>query len=285
MGHRGNFELRLPPPIRSASHPLARQTRALSKGIRERREEGLFLVEGLLRVTEALDADAPLVWLLAAADALEDGQVVALVERAHAAGVPVQPVQSSLLSRLAPSSSGSPMLAACRLPAACDDPSALLDTLGEDLIVATLGVQDPGNLGTLVRSALAFGAAGLISADGADPWNPKAVRASAGTIHRMPVGRAGDGAGLLALLRERGVRTVAALAHGGRDPSEVDWRGRVALLLGAEVAGLPPDATEGANCVTIPLQQNVESLSVAVAGSILLALASLERSTPRRGQR
>lgn len=277
--------MRLPPQIRSASHPLARQARALSRGVSERRDEGLFLVEGALRVTEALDADAPLVWLLTATDVLEDVRTVALVERAHAAGVPVQPVQSSLLSRLAPSSSGSPMLAACRLPTACDDPSALLDTLGEDLIIATLGVQDPGNLGTLVRSGLAFGAAGLIAADGADPWNPKAVRASAGTIHRMPVARAGDGTGLLALLRERGVRTVAALAHGGRDPSEIDWRGRVALLLGSEVAGLPPIATEGANCVTIPLQQTVDSLSVAVAGSVLLALCSLDRSIPRHGHR
>jgi TrmH family RNA methyltransferase len=103
------------------------------------------------------------------------------------------------------------------------------------------------------------------------------VRASAGAIHRLPVARA-EGAesdpALVDGLRRGGWRLVAAVPRGGLDPAEVDWSGRVALLLGAEVAGLPPELVERADAVTIPMAPGVESLSVPVAGSILLALAA-----------
>ncbi len=265
----------LPAPIRSASHPLARQARALGRGARHRREEGLFLVEGPRGIAEALDARAPLVWLLVA-----DGRVerhFALVERALAAGIPVQPVKDTLLDRISPTEHGQGLLAAARLPAGHGDGAAVLREAGERPAVVLLGVQDPGNTGALVRSALAFGAGGLVAAGGADPWNEKAVRASAGAIHRLPVARLGNAEGLAGLLAADGRRAILAETRGGRAPDRVDWSGRIALLVGPETGEIPAEVREAAAPVTLPLAPGVESLSVPVAGSILLWILSRAR--------
>jgi TrmH family RNA methyltransferase len=274
---RSRVPLNLPPPLRSASHPLARQARALGRAARQRREEGLYLVEGPRSIAEALAAGAPVVWLLVASDATDSTEPAALAERALQAGIPVQPVLPGLLARLCSSSSGGSLLAACRLPPDCDEPAAPLAGGGPDLLLVTHGIQDPGNLGTLMRSALAFGASRVLAAGGADPWNPKVVRASAGAIHRLRVARAGDDLELSPLLLGHGFRIVAASPRGGAAPERVPWTGRVALLLGAEVAGLPEPLPAETELVTIPTEPSVESLSVAMAGAILLREASRAR--------
>ena len=268
----------LPPPIRSSSHPLARQARALARGPRQRREEGLFLVEGPRGLAEALDAGAPLVWVLVADGRRERWS--GLLARCLDAGVPVQPVRDTLLERVSPTPHGQGILAAARLPADHADVSSVLSRAGERPLVVLLGVQDPGNLGALVRSALAFGAGGLLAAGGADPWNEKAVRASAGAIHRLPVVRLPGPDPVPGLLEADGRRAVLAETRGGRDPVEVDWSGRLALLLGPETGEVPPAVREAAEAVTIPLAPGVESLSVPVAGSILLhVLARIRRGS------
>ncbi len=265
----------LPAPIRSASHPLARQARALGRGPRRRREEGLFLVEGPRGLEEALDAGAPLVWVLAASGRVP--RFGELLERCLAAGVPVQPVADALLGRISPTEHGQGLLAAVRLPRDREDPGGILLRAGDRPAVVLLGVQDPGNLGALVRSALAFGAGALLAAGGADPWNEKAVRASAGAIHRLPVARGPDAGDLADLLRRDGRRAILAETRGGRPPDRVDWSGRVALLVGPETGEIPPEVRETALPVTLPLAPGVESLSVPVAGSILLWILSRAR--------
>ncbi len=261
----------LPAPLTSASHPLARQLRALGRGVRERREEGLFLVEGPRGLEEALDAGAPLAWALFAAGRTGRPPLDGLIARCLSAGVPVQPVQDALLERLAPAEHGPGAAAACALPAMADAPGPLL--AARRLVVVAWEIQNPGSVGALVRSAAAFGAAGLVAAGGADPWGPKAVRASAGAIHRLPCARTEHGAALLEPLAAAGRRLVAAVARGGAAPAAVDWSGPVTLLLGSEVAGLPPELEARAQRVTIPTTGTVESLSVPIAGSILLHAA------------
>lgn len=265
--------MELPRPIRSASHPLALQARALDRGARQRREEGLFPVEGPRGVAEALDAGADLVWALVATSRIERPDLRELLERCLAAGVPVQPVRDDLLGRITPAEHGPGLLGACRLPAGADRPAVVLDRPGDGLVPVLWEIQDPGSTGTLVRSAAAFGAAGVLAAGGADPWNPKAVRASAGAVHRLPVARAAGVEDLTDVLREAGYRLVAAVPRDGRPPEQADWSGRVALLLGGEVRGLPDEALATAEPVTIPTSGLVESLSVPIAGSILLAAA------------
>lgn len=269
--------MRLPPPIASASHPLARQARSLDKGVRERRDEGLFLVEGPRGVAEALDAGADLVWVLVASGRAEREPFASLALRCLDAAIPVQPVRDAILEKLAPAEHGPGLLGACRLPRDADRADSVIAKAKAGFAVVTWGIQDPGNLGTLVRSALAFGATGFVAVEGADPWSPKAVRASAGAIHRLPVARGAADDDPCGRLLDAGVRLVAAVAVGGQAPEKIDWRGPVALVLGAEVRGLPDDIVERATVVTIAISPAVESLSVAIAGSILLAQAAARR--------
>ena len=267
------------PIVKAMSHPRAALARDLARGVRERRAAGLFLVEGPRGLSEALDAGVRLAFALVAAGRADRSPAREIVERCRGAGIPVEWVQDALLERIAPSETPTGLLAACPLPAGCDDPGPVL-AAAEGLVVLAVRIQNPGSIGTLVRSAAAFGAAGLVAAGGADPWGPKAVRASAGAIHRLPVARA-EGAetdpSLLDALDREGYRLVAAVPRGGLDPAEVDWSGRVALLLGAEVAGLPAELVDRAEAVTIPMAPGVESLAVPVAGSVLLALAAADR--------
>jgi TrmH family RNA methyltransferase len=147
---------------------------------------------------------------------------------------------------------------------------------GNPLVVVAGGLQDPGNLGTLVRSAEAFGATGMMLLPGTvSLWNAKTLRASSGSAFRLPV-VAVNAADAFAALRAEGVRVVAAVARDG--DSEADLRGPSALLVGNEGAGLPGEwIAQAAARVTIPLPGAVESLNAAIAGSLLLYDAMRQR--------
>lgn len=150
------------------------------------------------------------------------------------------------------------------------------------LILVACGLQDPGNLGTLVRSAEAFGATGVLTTPGTvNAWNQKALRASVGSIFRVPVVSAtlDEVAGL----RARGLRLLAAVGaqeHGVVAAQDIDLAGPCALLIGNEGQGLGPEWMEVADGqVMIPCPGAVESLNAAVAGSLLLYEASRQRSS------
>jgi RNA methyltransferase, TrmH family len=144
------------------------------------------------------------------------------------------------------------------------------------LVVIAAGLQDPGNLGTLVRSAEAFGATGMILLPGTvSLWNAKTLRASSGSAFRLPVvGLPADDA--FNALRDQGVRILAAVPRDG--DSEADLRGPSALLIGNEGSGLPEAWIAQADArVTIPFAGEVESLNAAIAGSVLLYEAMRQR--------
>jgi TrmH family RNA methyltransferase len=144
------------------------------------------------------------------------------------------------------------------------------------LVMIAAGLQDPGNLGTLVRSAEAFGATGMILLPGTvSMWNAKTLRASSGSAFRLPVlALTADAA--FATLRDLGVRIFAAVARDG--DSEADLRGPSALLVGNEGSGLPEAWIAQADArVTIPFTGAVESLNAAIAGSVLLYDAMRQR--------
>jgi TrmH family RNA methyltransferase len=168
--------------------------------------------------------------------------------------------------------------------------SVLDDAMGSGesapLILIAVGLQDPGNLGTLVRSAEAFGAAGVLTTPGTvSAWNQKALRASVGSVFRVPVVAvtASDIEGL----KQRGVRLIAALGPDGADviaAQEMDFSGACAVMIGNEGAGLGAEWISMCDArVTIPCPGNVESLNAAVAGSLLLYEASRQRATRRYG--
>jgi RNA methyltransferase, TrmH family len=144
------------------------------------------------------------------------------------------------------------------------------------LVILAGGLQDPGNLGTLVRSAEAFGATGMILLPGTvSLWNAKTLRASSGSAFRLPVVALAVGDAFHAL-RDHGVRILAAVARAG--DGETDLRGPTALLIGNEASGLPEDWIARADArVTIPFTGAVESLNAAIAGSVLLYDAMRQR--------
>lgn len=147
------------------------------------------------------------------------------------------------------------------------------------LVVVLVAVQDPGNVGTVIRAAEGFGASGAIVATGsADPWQQKSLRASAGSALRLPVLTGVQAARAMAQLRVAGFTLVAAASGEGEFPSRVDLRGPVALLIGNEGAGLPAEVLRSANVrVRIPLAEQVESLNAAMAASVLLYEAARQR--------
>lgn len=153
------------------------------------------------------------------------------------------------------------------------------------LAVVLAEIQDPGNVGTIVRSAEGFGATGVISTRGtADPWSPKALRASAGAALRLPVLRGMAISVLLVQLRIAGVKIYATSAvsttaadHFGVS-TEADLREPAAIFIGNEGAGLPAEMKRAADAViAIPILANVESLNAAVAASIVLYEAAKQR--------
>jgi TrmH family RNA methyltransferase len=133
-----------------------------------------------------------------------------------------------------------------------------------------VGVADPGNLGTLLRTAEAVGAVELVVGEGtADPWAPKVVRASAGSVWRVPLHH-GPVDAVLADLGASGVRRVGTAGAGGVAPHRLDLTGPVALVLGSEAHGLPDEVADGIDSwASLPMEGAVESLNVAVAGSVL----------------
>jgi RNA methyltransferase, TrmH family len=149
-------------------------------------------------------------------------------------------------------------------------------------VVALAGLQDPGNLGTIMRSAEAFGSAGIILGEGTvSPLNAKAVRASAGSIFRLPVVVAPLAAGsedVVAKLRAKSVRLIATSSHKGTPLDQADLTGPLAIFIGSEGSGLPR-ALMGQmdETVAIPHAPQVESLNAGVAGSIILYESARQR--------
>jgi TrmH family RNA methyltransferase len=142
------------------------------------------------------------------------------------------------------------------------------------------GVQDPGNAGVMLRTAEAFGASGAIFLKGSvNPFNPKAVRASAGSLFRLPFLTAEEAA-VLAEIRTRNLPVYAALPRASRSVSECDFRGPAVFVIGSEGRGVRPSIALASNAVRIPTM-GVESLNAATAAAILLYEARRQRTDGR----
>jgi TrmH family RNA methyltransferase len=163
---------------------------------------------------------------------------------------------------------------------------ALTDALLPEpaLLVISAGVQDPGNLGTIARSAEAFRATGILLGERTvSAWNWKAIRASAGSMFRLPTVKV-ELAAALQEVKNRGIRVLATSSHRGTLISDSDLRGPVALMVGSEGAGLSKDLLAQADeIVAIPQSAKVESLNAGIAASIVLYEAARQRSnSPQR---
>jgi TrmH family RNA methyltransferase len=246
--------------------------RALAKGMTR---EGWLAVEGPFLVEEALAA-APAVRttsLLIAERSL--AKFARLMEQLPAEAEAVQ-VPDRLFEQVAQTQHPQGIAALVELP------PHNLDTLlaGRDLLLlVACGVQDPGNLGTLMRSAVAFGASALLTLqETVCPFNPKVVRSSAGAIFRLPILAGLAPKELLDRLRPARVRIVAADRHSPSPLHEADLKGSLAILVGREASGLPSEIARAASQrLSIPIRKKVDSVNAATAGGIFLYEAARQR--------
>ena len=200
------------------------------------------------------------------------------VSSARAAGVSVAMLADGVLEKVA--DAVTPQGCAAIAPAT---PMGLSDISFEGLVLILDDVRDPGNLGAVARVAEAAGCSALVlTGSPVDPFGPKALRGSTGSMFRLPVVEAGPIAPLLEVLVGRGVVTVATSSHEGEDFAAFDWPGSVAIVLGNEATGL--DATSMERCthrITIPIAATVESLNLSVTAGVL-AFAAVRRLTAQR---
>ncbi len=257
------------------THPVIRRVRALRRDARRREEEGVFLAEGIHLAQEALRAGAGVELALVSSllDRVPEGREIRLgLEKGD---IPIEETSESLLDSLQDARSPQPILLVVRR--IFRDP-VLEGRPGVPLIVVAHGVQDPGNLGSILRTAHAAGATGFIATgDGADLYHPRAVRATMGSIFRLPAWTADPGR-VLDALRERGIARVAADAATGVAYDRRDFRAPTALFLGREGSGLPRELVERLDgAVRIPLHPGVDSLSVGAAAAVLLFEAARQR--------
>lgn len=240
-----------------------------------RERHGLYLLEGPRAIEDALARGAKLTWLVA------DGAGEREVERWLAAGLVPEAIAlyraaEGELARLADTTTPQGVLAVGERPAEGLAALSAISAPG-DVVLLVDGVQDPGNLGTLLRTLAAVGGAAAICCKGTvDPFNPKALRGSAGAALWLAVARGVERRAAAVWCAERGVAIVALAAGGvdlfsGRSPAGPLPAGPLALAVGGEAAGLSPEILEAAAVVAgIPMDPGVESLSAAVAGSIAL---------------
>ncbi|HLA77510.1 MAG TPA: RNA methyltransferase [Vicinamibacteria bacterium] len=263
----------VPETIRSRANPLVKRLRALaSEG-----DPRLALIEGEKLVREALGAGLRLEEV-AVTPSFDSGHALAAELRLR--GIPVRVVESGVFPALSPAEASQGIVAVAGRPQF--EESAVLGTAAPLLLVA-VGVQNPGNLGGLLRTAEAAGATGALLTEGcADPFSWKALRGSMGSAFRLPHLRRMPVAEALDLLATRGVRVLAADGEGRLAFDQADYRGPIAILLGSEGSGLPAEARRrAALSVRIPMAGAVESLNVGVAAALLLYQAARQRGSIR----
>lgn len=249
--------------LTSLQNPLVKQIRKLHSS-RERHSQDLLLLEGTHLLEEAYAADYPLVTLCFT----EKWQTTHfdLWEKACQKCVRAELVSEEVLSALATTVQPDGVVATAKRN------YQVKEIPFSGLVLALETVQDPGNLGTIIRTAAAAGASGLwLSKGSVDLDNPKVMRATAGQWFRVPMTVSENLKNTVENARNAGMQIVATLPGAAKTYWEVDWQKPSLILLGNEGAGLSEELAAMADIqVNIPLSPNVESLNVAIASALLL---------------
>jgi TrmH family RNA methyltransferase len=262
-------------PITSKDNNAVKHLRSLSEP-KYRKKEKTFLLEGLKMVEEAL-RDNLGVKTVVAAPSLVQHHGKGVLKLAESKGIDILWVSERLMDALSESKTPQPVMAEVTMKQHSEE--ALL--AGESgLIVVAHQLQDPGNLGTIIRTAEAVGASGLaITQNTVDPYNAKAVRASMGSILRLPVVPIGDIALFIKQCKQKGFQTAATVLTGEQTHFDVDLRKPTAVVLGQEGGGLPQDIMSDIDLrVRIPMAATIDSLNVATAAAVILYEAMRQRS-------
>jgi TrmH family RNA methyltransferase len=258
--------------IASRHNPIVARYRSAARG----EAADVVLLDGVHLVVEALEAGIPLHDIAVVNDATGRGDVQAAIRALVDRGVEFVTVSASVIDAISPVRSSSPIVALASRPPT-DEPR--LYRSAAPLVIIAADVQDPGNVGAIVRVAEAAGATGVVAAGAsADPLGWKALRGSMGSALRLPLTGPSDLGAAIAGARRHRCRIVATVARGGRSVFEVDYTGPVAILIGGEGAGLPESIAACADeRVTIPMQPPVESLNAAITAALVVYEAHRQR--------
>ena len=234
-----------------------------------RRRQGRFLVEGLQILHMALDAHATPLEVFYCEDFFTSKEAYTLLRRLEEAGATLIPVTPHVLESLSERQTPQGIVATfALLEHDWDD----IRWSGQSLVVVLDRLQDPGNLGTLIRTADAVGASGVVLIEPCvDPFDPKTVRGSMGSIFNIPLVRVQDVPEAFQRLADAKARIVGTDVRQGVLWGEGLWQGNVALVLGNEARGLSKDVREHVQAYArLPIAGKAESLNVAVAGGVFM---------------
>jgi TrmH family RNA methyltransferase len=268
-------------PALGPRHPAVQQLRRLARRRSARLASGTFVIDGPVLVGDALDAGLALTEAFVDVDAADE-RVAAVAARLRADGVPVRELAAGVLASAVDTVTPHGLAAVAHRPAPVDpaaDPRAERSPAAAPFVLVLAGVGDPGNAGTLLRTAEAAGVTAVVAAAGSvDLFGPKTVRSSAGSLFRLPVAEGAAPGPTREALTAAGVTVLGTRAEGGTPYDRADLRRPLALVLGSEAHGVGPEwAALVDEWVMIPMAGGAESLNVAMAGTVVCFEAARQR--------
>jgi TrmH family RNA methyltransferase len=235
------------------------------------------MVEGIHLVSEAIQAGL-LDRVIYSDKILETSEGKSLIGKIISSGIPNEEANEKVIRHLSDVETPQGIIASVK-PKAVDIGS--LFESSEPLIVVACGIQDPGNLGTIIRTADAAGCSGIILTQGTvNPYNDKVIRASSGSIFHLNIVKIDDIIEVVSALKRRGIKVISTLVGAEKEYYSVDYSGPVAVIIGSESRGLPAEIERLSDVsVSIPMIGEAESLNAAVSCAIVLYEALRQRRT------
>lgn len=245
--------------ITSKDNPLIKLVSSLQTSSKARRENGLFVLEGLRICRDALENDIVFEKLIVSKTAFEKQkeQVEIFGNKAKKSYI----LADSLFEKICDTNSPQGIIVLAQIPKAAEK----IDVCGK--YIALENLQDPANLGAVSRTAEALGISGIILSSGCDPFAPKSLRASMGTLLRMPLFQVKD---LIEFIKDNGLKSFGCVVDDTAKPiTDVKFCGGTVVIIGNEANGLTDYTKSNVDsCITIPMSGNAESLNAAVAAAI-----------------
>ena len=265
--------------ITSRQNPIVQRCRDLAR--RRPASSDEVLLDGMHLVSEALNAGLAVTTALVSARVLASDEGVALGHRLERAGAALYKASDPAIEAASPVRTSTGIVVIARV---ASTPARTVWTPAPALVVGVTGVQDPGNVGAILRAAEAAGATGAIVTEGsADPLGWKALRGSMGSALRLPLMLGATVSAACREARRLGVVVAATTPLDGQDLYQTDLRAPTMVLIGGEGAGLLDEVVTGADVrIRIPMHHPVESLNAAVAAGVILFEAQRQRRTPAR---
>jgi len=262
----------MPNRITSRQNPIVNRYRAVAKG----HVDGMMLLDGVHLLQDALAAGIEIEHAAIDVGAAERSDISRLAAQLHAQRVETVTATAPVMGAMSPVHSPTGIVAIGRRP---NRDVGDFYQGSAPLVVIANDIQDPGNLGAIVRVAEAGGASSVLAAGAsADPFGWKALRGSMGSALRLPVDRVGDVAAAVTEAKSRGCRIIATVPRGGRSMYEMNFNGRHAVLIGGEGPGLPETLIASADeRLTIPMERGVESLNAATTTAVIVFEARRQR--------